>query len=423
MTLRIQTLARELALKALYQFDLLGTLTVEDLRRFCHENASDPAASLAIELIEECIRRQGQLDAIIARTAQNWQMDRMPACDRNIMRMGVCELLYRPRTPPKVAINEAIELAKKYSTENSPTFVNGVLDRIYNTHILGAEISPDPAARADLHVHSTASDGSCCPAEVVQLAVQAGLSAIALTDHDTVAGVAEARQAGVAEGIVVVPGVELTAYGDRPDGGDPLEIHIAGLFVAPDDAALRDALKTLRTARVERVGRIAEKLLELGLALDVDGVLARAAGEAVGRVHVAQELIAAGHCETMARAFDLYLANGGPAYVPKQIVTPAETLKLIKEAGGCSVLCHPCTLPEADKWIRELAGNGLDAIEVHYPSHSPQQEKELMDLAAECGLGISGGSDFHGTPKPDIEIGRETVSFVELCDLKQRAGS
>jgi transcription antitermination factor NusB len=445
-SLRIQTLARELALKALYQHDLLGGRPPDELREFCRENAGREAAAMAIRIVEGCIEKHERLDEVITRTAENWKLDRMATSDRNILRIGVYELLYSPDTPPKVAINEAIELAKKYSTENSPTFVNGVLDRIYVTCVLAAareegggapvpaaadgtpepayeQRGPDPMLRVDLHVHSTASDGSVDPADLPAMAARAGVCAFALTDHDSVDGVAAATEAAYDLDVEVVAGCELTAYGPPREDGHRPELHLAGVFVDPESAALADALEELRAGRRRRVEQICAKLGEVGVAIAPEAVMEHAKGRSVGRVHVAQELIARGLCKDVPDAFDRYLGTDKPGYVPKREVEPAEAIALIHEAGGCAVLCHPVAGAggNAETQTGVLAGAGLDALEVHYPAHSPEDEARLMEVAAEFDLLISGGSDFHGEAKPDIAIGCETVSAIELEALRQRA--
>jgi len=429
--LRLETLARELALKALYQHDLLSERTTEELRAFCHEFGDAAAAELAMELIEGTLEHREAVDGVIRETAQNWELGRMATTDRNILRLGVFELLFHRQTPPKVAVNEAIELAKKYSTENSPTFVNGVLDRILNTRVLGAKnaakadaptpvLKPDPQLKADLHVHSTASDGSFEPEELPALAARSGLAAFALTDHDSLEGVEAAQAAARDAGIELIPGVELTGYAQRPDGSE-VEIHIAGLFVDPNGSVLRDRLRQLREARVLRARRIAEKLRQIGLPLDEEAVVARAQGGSVGRIHVAQQMVEQGFCKDLREAFDRYIGAGCPAYVQKEQLTPAGAVELVHSAGGCAVLCHPGLVLGLEEHLPALVECGLDAMEVHYPMHSARDEQQLMDIARDYGLAVTGGSDFHGKAKPDIHIGQEFVSFVELCELQRRA--
>ncbi len=420
--MRIETQARELALQVLYQRDLVADRGPDEFRVFCQENAGDDVVELAMDFVTGCAQEQATLDRVIRETAENWDLSRMATSDRNILRLGVYELLFRQETPPKVAINEAIELAKRFSTENSPTFVNGVLDKIYNTRVV-QRIEPDACARADLHVHSTASDGSYAPEELPGLAAKAGLAAMALTDHDSVEGVTAARAVSRAAGVLVVPGVELTAYASGGEGGREIEMHIVGLFVNADEPGLRERLAELRAAREERVRAMASRLAELGLTVDAEAILAHGARRAVGRAHMAQELVRAGHCSGVREAFDRYLAPGQPAYVPKVKITPAEAIEMIHRAGGCSVLCHPGLIAGVGAWVAELASAGLEGLEVHSPAHSAQDERDLLELARRHGLSVAGGSDFHGEVKPDVSIGQEAVSFVELSGLQHRASA
>ncbi|MFW6188954.1 MAG: transcription antitermination factor NusB [Planctomycetota bacterium] len=437
--MRVETSARELALKALYQRDLMSDRPLQELRRFCNGHAGPDASRLAMELVEGCLEHRERIDEVIRRTAQNWKLDRMAATDRNILRLGVFELLFRDDTPPKVAINEAIELAKKFSTENSPTFVNGVLDRIYSNHVEGTnggepggaageeerptrlmpDLRPDPEARVDLHVHSTASDGSEEPEDLPAMAAEAGLAAFALTDHDSVQGLPAATKAAEAAGVRLIPGVELTGYEAAGDG--QREVHVAGLFVDPDSEVLKERLRQLRHERVGRVREMARRLEELGAPIDADAVLARAHGGAVGRVHVAQEMVERGHCADIREAFNRFIAEDGPAYVPKKRISPAQAVQIVQAAGGVSVLCHPGLEPQLEESLARMVEDGLDALEVHYPRHDARTEKRLLELAEEYGLAVTGGSDFHGRAKPDIRIGQEFVSYVELFELQKKA--
>ena len=428
---------------------------LEELRQFCIENAQPEVAALAFALVEGCLAKQQTLDDLIRRTAENWELERMAISDRNILRIGIYELLFREETPPKVAINEAIELAKKYSTENSPVFVNGLLDRIYTTQVpagraaaaakaasgagpasragaaadaLGAQGSagllrrPDPQARADLHVHSTASDGSVDPGDLAALAAKAGLAGLALTDHDSVEGVARAAEAAAALGIELISGVELTGYAPLGPGGRDVEVHVAGLFVDVHSTSLLDKLRRLRAIRVDRIKRMAEKLRELGVEVEADAVLARARDGAVGRAHLAQEMVARRLCRSIPEAFNQYIGVDGPAYVPKERMTPPEVIALIRQSGGCSALCHPGLTAGMEDYVEELVAAGLDALEVHYPMHTAEDERKFLDIARRFGLVPTGGSDFHGAAKPNIHVGQEAVSYVEVEQLRARAG-
>jgi transcription antitermination factor NusB len=442
---RKRTQAREFALKALYQKDVRGELPPASLDALCAAESADDMVPFGRELVEGCLANQQSIDKIIEETAENWRIDRMPIIDRNILRLATYEMVCRDDTPPKVAINEAIELAKRYSTENSPTFVNGVLDKVYCTHARERKggsadeseaaqeeddcgrgdryrFEADPEARADLHVHSTASDGSLEPEEVVRLAAQSGLSAIALTDHDTVEGVAAAALAAAEVGIRLIPAVELTAYADREGHEDELELHLIGLFVDTSDLHLLAELHRLREVRVARIEKMAEKLRSLGFQFDSDDVLNRALGGAVGRVHVARQMVEQGICSDMREAFDRYIGAGGPAYVPKERLTPSEAIGLIRSAGGCPVLAHPGVTGGVEDLLKELTEAGLAGIEVHCPGHTADDERRFLDAARELRLAVSGGSDFHGHAGPHVSIGQEFVSFVEVCDLASRSG-
>lgn len=451
--MRKRSQAREFALKALYQQDLRGELPDERVTALSEIDGC-PADGLefARSIIDGCARHGADIDRMIEETAENWRLDRMPFVDRNILRLATYEMVFAEETPPKVAINEAIELAKKYSTENSATYVNGVLDKIFNLYadkagdavqdadaieadeeapgnlsadvgVLLASLAPDPDARADMHVHSTASDGSLGPVELVRLAAESGLGALALSDHDSVEGVAEAALAAQDMALFLVPGVELSAYADT-EGQDVdkavFEVHVLGFFIDPDCPQLRDGLERMRRVRAERVEKIAAKLRELDVPVDADLLLRRSRGGSIGRSHVAREMVRLGHCSSVQDAFDRYLATGRPAYVPKERLSPAQAIDMIHAAGGCAVLAHPGLLPAGVEMVEELANVGLDGVEVSYPSHTPEQERALRDVAARLDLGVSGGSDFHGDSKPDIRIGQKTVSLVEVCDLAVR---
>jgi len=438
-----RTRARELALKALYQFDLLGHDCVEPLREFCTSHGSPDVLPFALALLEGCVQYRRELDRMIEHTAENWELGRMPIIDRNILRLGAYELVFRDDIPPKVAINEAIELAKRYGAEDSATFVNGVLDRICASYRKGNGESSgateareegaqglsdtmegvDPEGRADLHVHSTASDGSVPPQEIPLLAARAGLSAFALTDHDSVEGVAAARRASEAAGIECVAGVELTGYALAASGASDIEVHILGLFVDPTHPVLLSELKRLRRMRVARLKKMSDKLRAIGFKIEDKQVLDRALGGSVGRTHIALEMVEQGLCRTVREAFDRYIGRGGPAYVPKEKITPQEAIRLVRAAGGCAVFAHPGLTEDAPRLIEELAGEGLAAIEVHYPFHSDRQERDFMEQARRLGLAVSGGSDFHGAAKPNAHIGRETVSMVEVQRLRSAAGA
>ncbi|MFZ5453779.1 MAG: PHP domain-containing protein [Thermodesulfobacteriota bacterium] len=257
----------------------------------------------------------------------------------------------------------------------------------------------------DLHTHSTASDGSYPPAEVVRLAKDAGLKAMALTDHDTVDGLAEALAAGEELGVEVIPGVEIsTRY-----AGDTM--HILGYFLDFRSGRLAERLAVLQQARKDRNPKIIAKLNALGIPVTIEQVERLSGGGQVGRPHIARALLESGYVTTMQQAFDIYLKNGGKAYVAKYRFPPAEALGMIREAGGVPVLAHPFTLELGSAGalrdlLRDLQALGLAGIEVFYADHSPEQEALYLKLAAELGLLVTGGSDFHGDNKPEVSLGK-----------------
>lgn len=241
----------------------------------------------------------------------------------------------------------------------------------------------------DLHVHSTASDGSRAPAAVVEEAKRVGLAAIALTDHDTVAGIAEATAAGAAHGLRVVPGVELSAV-----EGDT-ETHILGLHLA-DTRDLESRLVVLRDMRRSRAERMVARLNELGVRIALEAVFEQAAGGAVGRPHIARAMIAEGWAVDFRDAFDRYLGNGKPAFVPKDKLPVVDAIQLIHQAGGLAVLAHPASAGTRER-VATFVALGIDGLEVRHPSHNPEDVARLSALVDHFGLVPSGGSDWHGS--------------------------
>ena len=243
-------------------------------------------------------------------------------------------------------------------------------------------------AFVDLHMHSTASDGSCAPAAVVEEAVRAGLVAIALTDHDTLDGLAEARDAGARLGVRVIAGVELSATeGDR-------EVHLLGLHLSRV-APIERRLAGFRESRRDRARRIVDKLNALGLPVSLDAVLAEAGEGTVGRPHVARALVAGGWARDTREAFDRWLGDGRPAYAPKDRLEVAEAVALVHAAGGIAVLAHPgaeFTLAR----LESLRAAGLDGVEVLHPSHGAGDIRRIGAIAEQLELVPSGGSDWHG---------------------------
>ncbi|MFA4132095.1 MULTISPECIES: PHP domain-containing protein [unclassified Brevibacillus] len=244
---------------------------------------------------------------------------------------------------------------------------------------------------ADLHTHTKASDGTCEPAENVRLAKEAGLAALAITDHDTVAGIPEAMEAARALGVEIIPGVEVSSVGKGQD------IHVLGYFVPYEDPAFEERLFRLRETRHERNQLLIARLQELGIDISLEKVYRRKQGtdKNIGRPHIAEELMELGVVSTIAEAFDKYLGKGGAAYVNPPRITPQEAITLIKEAGGVAVLAHP-GLYDDDELVQELIAFGLDGIEVNHPDNDEVQKMRYSKWAAQYGLVVTGGSDFHG---------------------------
>jgi predicted metal-dependent phosphoesterase TrpH len=260
--------------------------------------------------------------------------------------------------------------------------------------------------------------------ELVALAANAGASAIAITDHDTVRGLAEGRAAARARGIEFVPGIEISA------DYQPGTMHILGYCLNDESPALHSALESLRQARENRNPEIAGKLRGLGIPVDYEEVAALAAGEVVGRPHFARLLVEKGYAASIQDAFDRFLAKGAAAYVEKKRLAPRDAIAMIHGAGGVAVLAHPyqlkLSMTETDTVVGELTLMGLDGIEAIYSRHTDEQRKDYSDMAARHGLLVTGGSDFHGSYKPDISVvrglGELRVPYELLAEVKSRAG-
>jgi hypothetical protein len=274
----------------------------------------------------------------------------------------------------------------------------------------------------DLHTHSTASDGTLTPTQLVRTAAGLGVAALALTDHDTIAGTEEAMVAGRAHSVEVIPGIELSV-----EAGDQ-SMHILGLWVPPRAKGLVDALAYLRDRRRERNDLILARLKQLGLAVSGREVAVFSGDGAVGRPHIAQVLVGKGYVSSMSEAFSTYLGPRGSAYVPKVKLGPDQAIPLLKAEGATVVLAHPFllgwTLSQLEYQARALMALGLDGIEAYYTEHSAQQTQGYLRLADRLGLAVSGGSDFHGAIKPRISLGTGKgglhVPVKVLDDLKAR---
>ncbi|NLP47518.1 MAG: PHP domain-containing protein [Clostridiales bacterium] len=275
----------------------------------------------------------------------------------------------------------------------------------------------------DLHTHSTMSDGSMTPTEVVRHAKEAGLAAMALTDHDTVAGVRQAMDEGRRLGIEVVPGIELSAK-------SATETHVLGYYIDINNADLSAALKDILIERENRTVRTCQKLNDLGFDVSVEEAKALAPAGVVGRAHFAKLMVNKGYTSSVKEGFELYFDNGRPAYSGRQNIDRFQAVDLIKNAGGLAFIAHlHLTRMEDDEleaFLTELRDYGLDGIEGYYTDYTPPMQAKYMALANKLGLMICGGTDFHAQMKPHIGIGKGLgdlkIPYSVLAAMKERLG-
>lgn len=255
--------------------------------------------------------------------------------------------------------------------------------------------------KADLHMHSTASDGVYAPDALMQRAAALGFTYVALTDHDSMAGIAQAREAAQKLGMTLIAGVELSC-------GAQKEIHVLGYGFDPENEALQAFCAQRVAQRERRTAAMVQKLQELGKPIDMARVKELARG-VMGRPHIARALVEAGHVLSVSEAFDRYLKPGKPAYVPKEDVKVSEAVRLIDQAGGIAVLAHPMELKMGDAMLESLIGEwksqGLAGVEVYHPSAQNNHASFLCHLAQREGMLMTGGSDFHGEAVRKTEIG------------------
>ena len=246
-------------------------------------------------------------------------------------------------------------------------------------------------AVVDLHLHTTASDGRLTPTQLIELVVKRGLQAVAVTDHDSTEGLAEAYAAAAAfPDLTVIPGIELST--DVPGN----EIHVLAYYIQYGDSQVQERLARFREGRVDRARKMVEKLRDMGVLIEWDRVQEIAGDGAVGRPHLALAMVESGYIKEPRDAFDGYIERNGPAYVERQKLTPTEAIGLIRDWGGAAVVAHPSEIPHLDETLEELSAVGLAGMEVYYAQYSVERIQELAKIAANHGLLACGGSDYHG---------------------------
>ena len=268
----------------------------------------------------------------------------------------------------------------------------------------------------DLHTHSLRSDGALSPADLVQRAAARGVKIQALSDHDTLAGVAEATATGDALGVRIIPATELNTESEWGDA------HVLGYFIDPADSALEDRLRWLRENRGRRIELMVEKLNALGYAVSLTRVLEIAQGGALGRPHLAQALFEKGYVPTYDEAFDTLIAKSSPAYVARVGLTPLEAVTLVREHGGVPSLAHPGTVLGLEELLPKMVAAGLAGIEAYYGEHSPEMTARCLHLARELDLIPTGGSDFHGRGDHGTDLGGVLVppDTIERLEARRR---
>ena len=272
--------------------------------------------------------------------------------------------------------------------------------------------------KVDLHIHSTASDGGLTPEEVVRLAAKNGLSVIAITDHDSVDGIAAALVAAEScPSLRVIPGVEINT--DIPNG----EVHILGYFIDYQNDELKRALQALRHSREIRALKMIANLKNLGIEVEWQRVQKLAGGGSVGRPHIARAMLEQGHVSSLQEAFNKYISRKGPAYAERERLSPEDAVKLLVKAGGLPVLAHPADIDSLEKLVMRLTEVGLVGLEAYYNGYGPKTIHRLVQLANKYGLLTSGGSDFHGLASDETPIGGIDVPLEcaqRLIDLAEQ---
>ncbi len=266
---------------------------------------------------------------------------------------------------------------------------------------------------ADLHIHTIASDGTYTPRQALEEAQRAGLTAISITDHDSVESLAEVISLEDEYGIEVIPGIELSV-----EMGNT-EMHLLGYYIDYQDRVLLERLFELRKNRIARAGEMLLRLEKMGFPLDMDALLPGQMTGSIGRLHIAHGLLRSGYIGSIHEAFKKYIGNDGPAYVPKQKLEKEEVMEMILHAGGVPVLAHPGQL-NRDELIPELIDLGLAGLEAFYPSHSRFKTNHYVELARHYNILATGGSDCHGANKENIIMGEVRVPYQVVLDLKEK---
>ena len=273
-------------------------------------------------------------------------------------------------------------------------------------------------SEVDLHLHSTASDGSLPPQGLVSLARERGLRHIAVTDHDSTEGVDAALRAAQDTPLEVIPGVEINT--DTPNG----ELHVLGYFLDHHDPELSDGLSRMRAGRMGRGEGMVQRLRDMGFDVSwerVQAIAGAAAGGAVGRPHVARALVEGGYVNSIKEAFDRYIGNDGPAYVARAKLEPAEAVAIVRRAGGLPVLAHPADIPQLESFLPGLIAAGLVGLECYYGVYPPETVERLVAAARSSGLVPTGGSDFHGLDvQPQFDLGATPVPAAVVDELRAR---
>lgn len=268
--------------------------------------------------------------------------------------------------------------------------------------------------KADLHIHTNFSDGTFSPQEVVEKAKNAGLAAIAITDHDCVDGISPAEEAGEKSGIEIIPGVELTV--EERDN----EIHILGYFIDYKDAAFRKFLENLRKERKERTLKIVSKLRDLGIDITIEDILKMAGRGAIGRLHIAHCLREKGYIHNIYDAFIKYLGEGKPAYIKRKRLSPEEAIEIIEKLGGVSVIAHPHSI-KSEEIVEDLIKMGIEGLEVFHSDHSKRTSSHFLKLAKKYNLLTTGGSDCHGLRKERVLIGTVKIPYSVVEELRNKS--